>query len=91
MSNVRLPLSPARRQRNVTGLWREMRAEAICWSTQKNERPPRRTHFSYRACFCAKTAAYCAVAVPGGASWRLSIQWGGRQTLPSKWKMLERA
>ena len=27
--------SKARRQRNVTGLWREMRAEAICRASQK--------------------------------------------------------
>ena len=30
--------------------------------TSKNERPPCRTHFSFRACFRAKTAACCAFA-----------------------------
>ena len=30
--------------------------------TSKNGRPPRRTHFSPRACFHPKTAAHCTVA-----------------------------
>ena len=33
--------------------------------TSKNERPPRRTDFSRRACFRSKTAAHCAAAALG--------------------------
>ena len=34
-TSVDLPPHPARRQSNVTGLWREMRVEGICRSPQK--------------------------------------------------------